>query len=120
MIGPIGIYEQGHIIELQPGIYTIKALDSWLVRINNFKVRFREVNGDLELTWKKKKLGANDHAFKRKTKSIGEVHVPKWTKYSIHFENQKSLRVIKMNYGFFIGLIMDKAIPPEQVQIVLT
>ena len=118
MIGPIGIYEEGRVIELQPGIHKVKILGSWLVQTYGFKVFLKEVNGDKIIEWRGINMGANDYAFGMKAKNVGVLDIERWTKYSIHFENPHHVKVTLLG-PFFIGALLNRQIPNREIKIVI-
>jgi len=118
MIGPIGIYEEGKIIELQPGIHKVKILGSWLVQLYGFKVILKEVKGDKVIEWRRNVMGSNDYAYGKKAKNVAVLDIERWTKYSIHFENPHHVKVVILG-PFFLGAIFNKKIPNREIKIAI-
>ncbi|WP_299115270.1 hypothetical protein [uncultured Winogradskyella sp.] len=116
MIGPIGIYEEGRIIELEPGIHDIKILGSWLVSLDNFKIYFKEINSNKIICWKERTFRTNHYVSGKKAKVIADVDIDKRSKYSIHFENPSHIKVIFMG-PFGLGILLNRKIPNSEIKI---
>jgi hypothetical protein len=118
MTDPIPIYEEGKVIELQPGIYQVKVLGSWFVKVGDFSLSLREVGTGNLIKWRRTKFGAFDYVFKLKARDIGTIDIPKWAKYSISFRNPENVIVTRMG-PFGITLPLNRAIPNSEIRIVI-
>ncbi|WP_369999695.1 hypothetical protein [Winogradskyella sp.] len=118
MLKPIGIYQEGKIIELNYGIYDIKILGSWLVSINNFKIYLKDVSGNRIIYWKEKTIRPNAYFKGKKAKIVADIDIDKGGQYSIHFENPSHVKVTYM--GFFgLGILLNRKVPNHEIKIAI-
>ncbi|WP_037314682.1 hypothetical protein [Salegentibacter sp. Hel_I_6] len=107
----------GKIIELQPGIYSVKVLGGWKVKTGDFSLELRHIDSDLKIKLKKTFWRIQSFAFKSRAKKIGSVDIPKWGSYSVQFKNANHLKIKKSN--LFLISSFQKFKPIEEIQIII-
>lgn len=115
MIKPINILDSGKEIELHQRTYKISIIGGWSVKLNNFKMYFKEVDSDKIIEPKLLRWRIQSHKHGQRIKRIGTIYIPKYTKCTIHFTNPDSLQVKQSN--LIITSIFQNYIPSELVFI---
>ncbi|MEM6719533.1 MAG: hypothetical protein AAF611_09475 [Bacteroidota bacterium] len=115
--GPFNIHKRDQEVYLTVGIYGIRVLGGWGVRIHDFSIMLKKKGADIIVEPKKTILRIQSFEFNKRAKKIMVLDVPKSGKYHIEFKNPKSLEVRRSNLFITRLLFGDDKLPNESLEI---
>ncbi|AXG69237.1 hypothetical protein KORDIASMS9_01457 [Kordia sp. SMS9] len=113
--GPFNIHKPNQKVYLTTGIYGIRVLGGWSVRVRDFSVSLRIENMNITIEPKKTIWRVQDWGFKKRTKKIMVLDVLQSGNYIITFKNPKSLSVRRSN--LIVMRLFEKELPNESLEI---
>jgi hypothetical protein len=112
---PCNIHKPNQKVYLTTGIYGLRVIGGWSVRVRDFSVSLRIENTNITIEPKKTIWRVQDWGFKKRTKKIMIIDVQQTGNYTITFKNPKSLRVKRTN--LFFHSLFEKELPNESLEI---
>ena len=114
--GPFNIHKKNQEVYLTTGIYGIRVLGGWGVRVNDFSILLKKKKSDIVIEPKKTNWRVQSYEFRKRAKKIMVLDVPKSGNYSIEFLNPENLEVRRSGL-FMMRLYGDKKLPNESLEI---
>ena len=112
---PINIHSLNQKIYLTVGIYSVKVLGGWGVKVDDFSVNLRKLESGLIIKSENALWKLQSHAFKKRAKKIAVLDVYESGNFIVEFVNQEHLKVKKSS--LFILQIFEKEIPNQDLEI---
>ncbi len=113
--GPFNIHTPNQKVYLTTGIYGIRVLGGWSVRVRDFSMSLKIENTNIVIESKKTIWREQYYAFKQRTTKIMVIDVQYSGNYTIEFKNPKSLWVRRSNQ--LLMWFFEKEIPNESLEI---
>ena len=115
MKSPINIHSVNQKIYLSVGIYSVKVLGGWSVKVNNFSVSLRKIENGLVIKSEDTIWKYQSYVFKKRARKIAVLDVYESGNFIVEFKNSKSLQVRRSN--LIISRIFEKEIPNKDLEI---
>lgn len=116
MVSPINIHDSGKIIELFTGIYSVKVLGGWGVKVGDFSFTLKNIKNNRIIRPKGTQLRVQSFELNKRAKKIMSLDIPEYGKYIIEFKNQSSLEVRYTNL-FISKLFFEKPMSNKSIEI---
>ena len=112
---PISIHSNDQKQYLSVGIYSVKVLGGWGVKVNDFSVILKKDESNLVIKAEETIWRYQSYAFKQRAKRILILDIYESGNYTIEFVNAESLKVKPSS--MFIHRFLEKEIPNENLRI---
>ncbi|WP_299219750.1 hypothetical protein [uncultured Aquimarina sp.] len=111
----INIHSVNQKVYLSVGIYSIKVLGGWSVKVNNFSVSLRKIENGLVIKSEDTFWKYQSYAFNKKTKKIAVLDIHESGNFVVEFSNPKNLKVKPSS--LIVSQIFEKEIPNQDLEI---
>lgn len=112
---PINIHDNHQEIYLSTGIYSVRVLGGWSIKLNDFSIFFEMIGNVIVVKPTSVTFKFQSYLFKKRAKKVFSLDIEKSRVYRVKFENQKSLQVRRSN--LFLNQFFEKEIPNENIEI---
>ncbi|QHI36067.1 hypothetical protein IMCC3317_14200 [Kordia antarctica] len=112
---PINIHDNDREIYLSTGIYGVKVLGGWSVKLDNFSISLELVGNNTVVTPNSVTFKIQSYVFKKRAKKIFSVDIIQSGNYRVKFKNQESLKIRRSN--LFLAQFFEKEIFNEDIEI---
>ncbi|WP_438711939.1 hypothetical protein ACSTS3_05440 [Aquimarina muelleri] len=112
---PISIHSNDQKQYLSVGIYSVKVLGGWGVKVKDFSIIFKKVGSDLVIKAEETNWRYQSYAFKQRAKRILILDIYESSNYTINFVNAESLKVKPSS--LFIHRFLEKEISNKNLKI---
>lgn len=111
----ISIYDSGKIIELPVGIYSIKVLGGWNVKVGDFRIELRNRKNDKIIKPRVTNWRYQSFELGERAKKIMILDIVEYGNYFIDFKNREDLKVKPTN--LLIVSSFEKEIPNRKLKV---
>lgn len=115
MVSPINIHDNSQQIYLSVGIYSVKVIGGWGVKVNDFSILLKKVENDITIKSESTIWRYQSYAFNQRAKRILVLDVYQSGNYIVEFKNPKSLQVRRSS--LFISRFIENPIPNGSLEI---
>jgi len=115
MTSPINIHDSGKKIYLLYGIYNIRVLGGWNVKVGNFSISLRNIKNGRIIESRRTNMRVQSYAFRQRAKRILIIDITEEGEYIIEFKNSTNLKVKKSN--LILQYLWDSPIPNKNIEI---
>ncbi|MBQ4818900.1 hypothetical protein [Aquimarina sp. MMG016] len=115
MKSPINIHSVNQKIYLSVGIYSVKVLGGWGVKVNDFSVSLRKIENGVVIKSEDTFWKYQSHAFKNRAKKIAVLDVYESGNFLVEFKNSKKLKVRRSN--LILTRFFEKELPNQDLEI---
>lgn len=114
---PISVYDSDARIELSTGVYRVRVLGGWGVKVGSFELEIRNIKNDRIISPKLTKWRIQSYYKRRRAKKIFSLDIPERGEYLISFKKQEDLQVRPSN--LFLTKFIEKPIPNSELEIII-